>query len=474
MTERIDTDICVIGAGSGGLSVAAGAAQMGARTVLIERGAMGGECLNTGCVPSKALLAAAAHAQRMREGAVFGLPAIEPVMDFARINAHVKGVVAAIAPNDSVARFEALGVTVIRGHARFRDHRTVSADGREIRARRIVIATGSRPAMPLVPGIETTPCFTNETIFENAQRPDHLVIIGGGPVGMEMAQAYRRLGCRVTLIEAARVLSGDDPELSVLVADRLRREGVEIVEGAKITHVAPKAGGVAVSIGEGEAARLIEGSHLLVATGRAPNIEELDLDKAGVRWNARGIQTDDRLRTANRRVFAVGDVAGGPLLTHAANYQAGIVIRNALFRLPARVDYSTIPHVTYTDPELAHVGMTEAGARERQMKINVLRWPLAENDRAQAGHETEGVIKLVSDRHGRILGVTIVAPGAGELILPWVLAKSQGLKVNAMASLVAPYPTFSEISRRVAGSYYTPALFGPRTRALVRLLGRFG
>jgi pyruvate/2-oxoglutarate dehydrogenase complex dihydrolipoamide dehydrogenase (E3) component len=471
MPKKIKADICVIGAGSGGLSVAAGAAQMGARTVLIERGLMGGDCLNTGCVPSKALIAAAKHAYDMTDGARFGIAPVTPQVDFAAVNAHVKGVIAAIAPNDSVARFEGLGVNVMQGEARFKDRHTVIVNNMEVRARRFVIATGSRASMPPIPGLDATPCFTNETIFDNTTLPEHLIIIGGGPIGMEMAQAHRRLGSRVTVIEAARALSKDDAELSLFVIDRLTREGVEILESTSTASVSGTAGKIAVTLSTG---RVIEGTHLLVATGRKPNVENLDLEKAGVAFSAHGINVDDRLRTSNKRIFAIGDVVGGLQFTHVANYHAGLVIRNALFRLPAKVDYANIPWVTYTDPELAHVGETEAEARARHMKINVLRWHLAENDRAQATRETDGQIKVVTDMHSRILGCTIVGPNAGELILPWVLAKSRGLKLSALAGLVVPYPTLSEISKRVAGAYYTPTLFSARTRALVRFLRFFG
>lgn len=474
MAQKIKADICVIGAGSGGLSVAAGAAQMGARTVLIESGEMGGDCLNTGCVPSKALIAAAKHAWTMGEGEPFGIARAKPKIDFEKVNAHVKEVIAAIAPNDSVARFESLGVTVIKDHARFKDARTVIAGRKEIQARRFVVATGSHPAVPPIPGLDTVPFLTNETIFGLTTKPDHLIVIGGGPIGMEMAQAHRRLGCKVTVIEAAKVMAKDDPELVAFVVDRLTREGVEILEGAKVASVEAVEDGIAVTVETAEKSRRIEGTHLLVATGRKPTVDGLDLEKAGIVADVHGIVVDDRLRTKNRRVFAIGDVIGGLQFTHVANYHAGIVIRNALFRLPAKVDYGSIPWVTYTDPELAHVGMTEAEARAAHMKINVLRWHLAENDRAQASRETEGEIKLVTDMHSRVLGCTIVGPHAGELILPWVLAKSQALKLSAMAGIVAPYPTLSEISKRAASSYYTPTLFSAKTRAIVRFLGLFG
>ncbi|PKQ09485.1 MAG: dihydrolipoamide dehydrogenase [Alphaproteobacteria bacterium HGW-Alphaproteobacteria-12] len=474
MAKRIKADICIIGAGSGGLSVAAGAAQMGARTVLIERDAMGGDCLNTGCVPSKALLAAARQAYSMGAGEPLGIAPVKPEVDFAKVHDHVHSVIAAIAPNDSVARFEGLGVTVIKDHARFRDGRTVLAGNTEITARRFVVATGSRAAVPPIPGLDKVPFYTNENIFENRTCPDHLIIVGGGPIGMELAQAHHRLGARVTVLEGQRAFNRDDPELSAIVIDRLRREGVDILEEVEVLSVSGSAGNIAVSISEGGNAREITGSHILIAAGRRANVEGLDLEKAGIEYTGKGLKLDARLRTTNKRIFGIGDVAGGLQFTHVASYHAGIVIRNALFRVPARADHSAVPWVTYTDPEIAHVGETEAVARERHSKINVLRWHLAENDRAQAERTTEGVIKVITDTHARVLGATIVAPHAGELILPWVLAKSNALRLSAMAGVIAPYPTFSEISKRVAGSYYTPTLFSPRTRMLVRFLGLFG
>ncbi|MEP5261496.1 MAG: FAD-dependent oxidoreductase [Nitratireductor sp.] len=474
MAKRIKADICVIGAGSGGLSVAAGAAQMGARTVLIERDAMGGDCLNTGCVPSKALLAAAKQAYRMGAGEPFGIAPAEAKVDFAKVHEHVHGVIGAIAPNDSVARFEGLGVTVIKDHARFRDGRTVLAGNAEIAARRFVIATGSRASAPPIPGLDKVPFYTNENIFENKECPAHLIVIGGGPIGMEMAQAHRRLGARVTVLEGLRVLSREDPELSAVVTDRLRRVGVEILEGAKVLSVSGEENNIAVEVVHGQETRRIEGSHLLVATGRRPNVEDLGLEKAGVEYSERGLKLDERLRTTNKRIFGIGDVAGGLQFTHVANYHAGIVIRNALFRVPARADHHAVPWVTYTDPELAHVGETEEEARKHYSKINVLRWHMAENDRAQAERETEGVIKVITDSHARVLGATIVGPHAGELILPWVLAKSNALKLSAMASVIVPYPTLSEISKRAAGAYYTPTLYSSKTRMLVRFLSLFG
>jgi pyruvate/2-oxoglutarate dehydrogenase complex dihydrolipoamide dehydrogenase (E3) component len=468
---EIKTDICVIGAGSGGLSVAAGAVQMGASTVLIERGAMGGDCLNYGCVPSKSLLVAGRAADAVRHAGRFGVNGHEPEIDFARVHDHVHGVIAAIAPNDSVQRFEGLGVRVIQASARFTDPGTVEAGGDTIRARRFVLATGSRAATPPIPGLADVPFLTNETIFERRSAPDHLIIIGGGPIGMEMAQAHRRLGARVTLIQKGDILPKDDQDLVAIVRDRITAEGVDLREGAEVARVERRGNGVAVILEDG--AR-VEGSDLLVAAGRQANVDGLGLEAAGIEFSVKGVTTDARLRTTNRRVFAVGDVAGGPQFTHIAGYHAGIVIRNALFRLPAKVDYSALPWVTYTEPELAHVGLTEAQARESHSEVKVLTWGFEENDRAQAERDTEGKVKVVTLPNGRILGASIVGAHAGELIQVWCLAISQKLKIGAIASMVAPYPTLGEASKRAAGGFYTPKLFSGRTRGLVRFLGWFG
>jgi len=470
-----DVDICVIGAGSGGLSVAAGAAQLGASTVLIERHKMGGDCLNTGCVPSKSLLAAAKAARRWQGEQAFGVTYPSPSVDFAAVNRHIHDVIAAIAPNDSVERFERLGVPVIKGTGRFVGPREVAVDRTRIRARRFVIATGSSAAVPPIPGLDRVPHLTNETVFEKTELPRHLIIIGGGPIGLEMAQAHRALGSEVTVLEALRVLPKDDPELAQQLRQRLASEGVAIREGVTITRIEPGEGGVVAVLATESGEDRIAGSHLLVAAGRRPNIAGLDLEKAGIEYDSKGIKVDARLRTTNRGVFAIGDVAGGPQFTHVAGYHAGIVIRNALFRLPARVDYRSLPWVTYTDPELAHVGLSEEQARVTHGDdITILRWHYHENDRAQAERVTNGLVKVVTTKAGKILGASILGAHAGELIQVWVLAIGQGLNIKVLAGMIAPYPTLGEISKRAAGAFFTPKLFGERTKRLVRLLSHFG
>ena len=473
MAKTIETDICVIGGGSGGLVVAAGASQMGAKTVLVERAKMGGDCLNYGCVPSKALIAAGHAAQSARSAGRFGVDAT-PTVDFGRVHDHVKDVIAHIAPHDSVARFEALGVEVIQAAARFVSRREIEAAGQRIRARRFVVATGSRALVPPIPGLEGVSHFTNETIFDNAELPDHLIIIGGGPIGMELAQAHRNLGAEVTVVEMFTALGADDPELARIATDCLRRQGVEILENTKVVSVAGEDGRVTVSISQHDQVRALTGSHLMLAAGRRPNIEDLGLDAAGIKTGPSGIIVDRRLRTSNGKVFAIGDVTGGLQFTHVAGYEAGIVLRNALFRLPAKADYSAIPWVTYTDPELAQVGLTEASARALHGDIRILRWPFAENDRAHSERREDGLIKAITTKRGRVLGAGIVGPNAGDLIQPWTLALQNKLSVGDMASVVAPYPTLGEVSKRAAGSYYAKSLFSERTRRIVRFLSRFG
>ncbi len=460
-------DLAVIGAGSGGLTVAAAAAQFGQRVVLFEKGDMGGDCLNTGCVPSKALLAAARQAHALRSGEKYGIAAQEPSVDFARVMAHVHGVIAAIAPIDSQARFEGLGVKVVRAAATFYGPLSVQAGGQVYTARRIVIATGSRAAVPPIPGLADVPYLTNETIFENTVLPRHLIIIGGGPIGMEMAQAHRRLGSAVTVIEAFDPLAKDDPDLTAIVLEKLKAEGIAILARTAIAAVSGTAG--AISVGTKDKG-VISGSHLLVAAGRKPNIEGLNLEAAGIASSPKGITVGQDLKSSNPKVYAVGDVAGGLQFTHVAGYHAGLVVRNALFGLPVKAN-AAIPWVTYTDPELANVGLTEAQAREvHGARIKVLRWPFHDNDRARAEGRSEGLVKAVTGPGGRILGAGIVGPQAGELIQPWVLALSKGLKISAMVNAVAPYPTRGEASRRAAITYFSDFATNPWVRRVISVV----
>ncbi|MDE2014709.1 MAG: FAD-dependent oxidoreductase [Alphaproteobacteria bacterium] len=473
MAKVLHCDLCVIGAGSAGLSVAAGAAQLGASTILFERAKMGGDCLNYGCVPSKALLAAAHAAYAAREAGRFGIRCPEPEVNFAAVMAHVHSVIATIAPHDSVERFEGLGVRVIKADARFTGPREVSGGDVRVRARRIVIAAGSTAAMPSIPGLEAVSPFTNETIFSLTERPDHLLIIGGGPIGVEMAQAFRRLGSRVTLLQRTRLLNKDEPELVDSLRRQLIAEGVIVHEGIDIERAAREQCGITLTLSGG--ADPITGSHLLVAAGRRPRLQGLELEKAGVAFTDGGITVDARLRTSNPHIYAIGDIAGGPQFTHVAGYHAGIVIRNALFRLPAKTDYSALPWVTYSDPELAHVGLTESEARRRfGDDVQVTHTEFSANDRAQAERDSSGGIKVVTRANGVILGASILGHGAGELLPLWGLAITRKLKLSAMTAVIFPYPTRSELSKSTASAFYTPRLFSRWPRLIVRLLALLG
>jgi pyruvate/2-oxoglutarate dehydrogenase complex dihydrolipoamide dehydrogenase (E3) component len=366
-------------------------------------------------------------------------------------------------------------VRVIAGVASFRDRDTVTiGDDYEIKARRFVIATGSSPALPPIPGLAETPHLTNETVFDLKACPEHLIVIGAGPIGLELAQAFRRLGAAVTVLEAATPLAKDDPECAAIVLDQIARDGIVVRAGAAVTRVAAADGKVQVTIKAGDGEETIAGSHLLVATGRRPNLDDLDLDAAGIRHERRGILVNNRLVTSNRRDYAIGDVAGGLQFTHVANYHAGLVVRNALFRLRAKVNEDAIPWVTFTDPELAQVGLTEDEARKRVRTIRVLRWPYHENDRAQTERLTHGHIKVITDKKGRILGATIVGAHAGELISTWTLAINQGLNIRAMTAFVVAYPTLAEIGKRAAIAYFAPGLTSPWVRRIIAFLRRFG
>ncbi|MBL8549781.1 MAG: FAD-dependent oxidoreductase [Hyphomonadaceae bacterium] len=460
--KDLKTDLGIIGAGSAGLSVAAGAAQLGLQVVLFERGEMGGDCLNYGCVPSKALIAVAKVAHKVRGAARFGVQTDAPRIDWPAVKAHMERAIAAIAPHDSQARFEGLGVQVIREHARFLDERTVASASVRVRARRFVIATGSCARIPDIPGLGETPFLTNESIFHLDTLPRKLLILGAGPIGLELGQAFRRLGSDVTIVEAARTLGSADREAADLLAMRLRAEGVEILEGCKATKVSA---GPTLEIESADGARrTLEGSHLLVAVGRTLALDDLDLHNAGV--DPRRLSAT--LRTSNPRVWMLGDAAGRELFTHAAGWHASVFVRNVLFKARTPAHAQRIPSVVYCEPELAQIGLTEAQAPDAK----AVRADFAANDRAVCEGESIGFAKLLIAKSGRLLGATILGPSAGELIAPLALAISSKLTVRTLTSPVLAYPTRSEIWKRAAGAYYTPALFSARTRALVSVLQR--
>jgi pyruvate/2-oxoglutarate dehydrogenase complex dihydrolipoamide dehydrogenase (E3) component len=466
----IKTDLLVIGAGSGGVSVAAGAVQMGADVTLLEGHKMGGDCLNYGCVPSKALLAAGHAAHAMKAGAAMGVTPVEPQVDYAKAKDHVAAVIDTIAPVDSQERFEGLGVRVIREFGRFTGPRTVQAGAHTITARRVIIATGSSPFVPPIPGLDNVPYQTNETLFDLREKPEHLLIIGGGPIGMEMAQAHIRLGCKVTVIEGMKALGKDDPELAAIALEALREEGVDIVEGALAQQISGSEGDITVETSAGT----FKGTHLLMAVGRKPNIDKLNLEAAGIEYERSGNTVDDRLQTSNKKVYAIGDVAGGLQFTHVAGYHASLIIREVLFGLPAKVKTAHIPWATYTDPEMAQVGLTEAQAREQYGdKLEVARFEYHHNDRAIAIRQTKGLIKVMVVK-GRPVGASIVGHQAGELIATWSLAIANGIKMAGISAMIAPYPTIAEVNKRAAGAYFSPKLFdNMKVKRVVRFVQRW-
>ncbi len=473
-------DIAIVGAGAAGLSVAAAAAQLGLAVALVERGRMGGECLNAGCVPSKALLAAAHAARDAREAARFGLATTVAPTDWRAVWNHVHGVIAHIAPMDGAARFTALGAEVIAGEARFLDParlavRTASGE-RILRPRRIVIATGSRAVLPPIPGLAEAGALTHEDYFDARPAPAHLLILGGGAIGLEMADAHAGLGARVTLVTHGRLASRDDPELAMGLALALRRNGVEIIEHAEVVRAEPPTAGTGPTLILADGRRLT-GTHLLVAAGKTPDLAALDLAAGNIRHGPRGIATDRSLRSlTNRRVYAAGDVADpagiGPVaLTHMAAEHASVIVRRAILRLPARLT-SPIPHVLYTAPELAQVGMTEDQARRAGQAVRILRWPLADNDRATAERRPEGLVKLVLSPRGRLLGAGMLGPHAGETIGLLALALGQRLGAGALAGLVLPYPTHAEAIKRAAATFYAALATKPWLRRTIKLLAR--
>ncbi|WP_192484363.1 MULTISPECIES: dihydrolipoyl dehydrogenase family protein [Cysteiniphilum] len=469
MIRNIQTDICVIGGGSGGLSVAAGAAQMGAQVVLCEGGKMGGDCLNYGCVPSKALIEAARIQHHINKAPQFGVKAHGEV-NFKAVHAHIHQVIATIEPHDSVERFESLGVQVINANARFINAKTVEAGEYRITAKYIVLATGSRARILPLTGLSEIDYLTNETIFDLTELPQYLVIVGAGPIGCELAQSYSLLGSQVTLLEAAsEILGPADSDCKAIVMDEFVKLGIDVMTNVKIQSFSQDNNDIKYIDYEhnGQQKRL-QASHVLMATGRMPNIEKLDLDKAGVVYSPHGVNVDKRLRTNHKHIYAIGDIASPLQFTHMAGYHAGIVIQNMLFKLPAKVDHSSFPWVTYTTPEIAHTGLAIKKAEKQGAQI--LQLSFADNDRAQASHATNGLIKVAVTSKGHILGVSIVGESAGELITPWTIAIKNKLKVKHMASFIAPYPTLSELSKRTAGSFYTPKLYSAKTRQFVRLL----
>ncbi len=474
MPKLLTPDFCVIGAGPGGLAAAAKAASYGMSVVLIERARMGGQNLYTGSVPSKALLAAAKRVHDIRNAWSFGVKAGDLSINHRTVIEHVQAVVEAMTPEVSAERYNGLGVDVIKAGARFLDHATVAAGDYDIKARRFIVATGSAPLVPPIPGLDRVPYFTNETIFSHIHRIPHLIVMGGGSVGLELAQAHRRLGSDVTVVSAGPALPRDDAELRGHVLKCLREEGIRVLENARIERIEPFGSNVQAVFAMLGKSYSVEGSHVLLAMGRAPNVEGLNLDAAGIKYNERGILVSGGLHTTNKKVYAIGDVTGEVEFAHAAEHQASAAVKHALFRVPVDAGHETMPWVTFTDPEIGHVGLTEEAARARYSKLTILRWPYSENVRAHAERQTGGFLKVIASRRGKILGAGIAGAQAGEIVQMWSLAMQNGISLSAMSSIVSPFPTLAGMNQKAAESHFLPRAQNPLLRRIIGLLAKFG
>lgn len=472
MAEQLHPTLCVIGGGAGGLALAMAASEHGASIVLIEKAKLGGNSLHSGTVPARALAAAAARAELIRAASGFGIKNQRAGIEFFQVNDHVHAVRDAIAVNETRQRLIGLGVRVIEGEARFQDKATVTVgDAFEIKAKYVVIATGSAPALPDIPGLDQARFLTTDTIFEARERPKHLIVLGAGPTGLELAQAFCRLGSTVTVLETGQPLAGEDPECVAVLLDALTAEGVTIRSGVTIARVRRARSKVEIVLaGSGGEEETLEGSDLLVATGRQPQTDGLNLAAAGIRCASMGIVVDSRLRTANKAVYAIGDVLGGPGSAHAARHHADIVFRQTVLRQAATLDAARIPRIVFTDPELASVGLSEVEALRRYRKIRLHRAAVRHNHRAVAERQTVGHSKVIADKKGRILGATLAGPAAGETIAAWALAIDREMDLRAFAGIVVPYPTYSDLSHATALASM-PRLTTSWTQRIFRLVG---
>ncbi|MEP2987642.1 MAG: FAD-dependent oxidoreductase [Parasphingorhabdus sp.] len=469
MTMKKTHDVIVIGAGAGGLTAAGGCAMLGLKAALIERGEMGGDCLNSGCVPSKAIIAAAHRAHDFRDAGKFGIQSAEPKVDFPAVHKHIHDAIATIAPEDSQERFEEMGVEVVRGEAKMLSDRDIEVNGRTLTAPRIVLAVGSKPFVPPINGLDSVDYLTNESLWELKELPDHLIVLGAGPIGLEMAHAFRRLGSEVTVLSRDAPFAKDDPEAAAVAVQNIEADGVKILAGADIDSVANEDGKIAVtySVKDGDGGT-VKGSHLLVATGRTTNFDGLGLEAAGIKHGRGGIEVDARRRTNKKHIYAIGDCRPGPQFTHVSGYEGSNVVLEIGFGLPTKVDFKALPWVTYTDPEVAQVGMTEAQAREKYGdKITVWREDFSHNDRAIAEAERTGFVKVVK-KGGKVLGATIIGRGAGDLLLPWAMAIQGKSSAFGMASLILPYPNRSEHNKAAAFASYDSLIFNDWTKKWAR------
>jgi pyruvate/2-oxoglutarate dehydrogenase complex dihydrolipoamide dehydrogenase (E3) component len=464
-------DLVVIGGGAGGLVVASVAGQLGLKVTLIEKAAtLGGDCLHHGCVPSKTLIHSARIAALMRRGGDFGLPAVAPAVDLGKVADHVQTVINHIQQHDDPERFRGYGCEVLLGTpAEFASPNEVRVGAQTISARRFVIATGSHPAIPPIPGLAEAGFLTNLDVFALRVLPRKLLVLGGGPIGLELAQAFARLGSRVTLVERLpHLLPREDPEIADALGSCLAAEGIDIRVSTNVERVS-RAGDWRII--ECSGGLKLEADAILVALGRRPNTDGLGLKSAGVAFDANGVRVDRRLRTSQKHIYAAGDVCGPYPFTHMAEYQAGIVISNAVFRFPKKTDYRVVPWVTFTDPELARVGLTESQARAQGIEPTVLRFAFKDIDRAVTEAESSGFIKLIAHK-GKILGASLLGPHAGELIHEIVLAMKTGASLGDISATIHAYPTLAQVHRRAVNTAFAPKLFSPSARRLVRWINQ--
>ncbi len=463
-------DLVIIGGGSAGLTAAGFAVQLGRKVALVEKNRIGGDCTWTGCVPSKTLLKSARVAHQMRTADRYGVHASKPTIDFTAVMSHVQQVVDEVYQAESPEALQAQGIDVFLGSAHFTDPHTIVVDGTTLTARRVLLATGARPLIPPIAGLDAVDYLTYENIWELEALPRHLLVVGGGPIGCELAQAFRRLGAEVTLIEAApRILLQDEPEASKLLSQELAADGVNILLNSPAAHIRQDDYGVHLTAGEKE----LVGDSVLVVVGRRPSVAGLALEQAGVEYGPNGVKVDQRLRTSQGHIYAAGDCIGGYQFTHYAGWQGFMAVRDALLPGTTRGVLDQVPWATFTDPEVAHAGLTEVQARERfGNRVEVCLWPMQRVDRALTERDSSGFIKLVHQRDGTLLGVTIVNGRAGEIIHEWILALDQRMKIADLVNSLHIYPTYSMGSLQLATQLRLAQLLAGTSGKIIRAWSR--
>jgi len=464
---KYDYDIAVLGGGSAGLTVTAGASQLGAKTLLIEKEpVLGGDCLHFGCVPSKTLIRSAHIYHLIKNAEKFGLPPVDVApVDYRKIAERIRSVISIIQEHDSPERFCKLGAKVDFGQAEFIDEHTVRLNGQNISAAKWVISTGSSPEIPSIPGLDSTPFITNKEIFFLERLPASMAVLGAGPIAIEMAQAFSRLGSKVHVIQrSGQILSKEDRDMADEVMNVMKQEGIAFHLNAMVSLVRDLGSEREIMFTSGEVKTSLKVDTILVALGRRPNIFELGLQQIGIKHSTKGLMLDKKLRTNHKHIFGAGDVTGEHQFTHAAGYEGGIIVSNAIFHLPRSASYTYMPWCTYTDPELASIGMNEKRAKEAGIKYTVWTEEFKGNDRSLAEGEFTGKIKLLLDEKSNPLGVQILGPQAGELISEWVASLNGKVKLSALAGAVHPYPTLAEINKRVVGNYFSGKIFSEKVR----------